>query len=298
VNDYHISRRSLAPEAVLVTGCSSGIGRATAMALAQAGFPVWASARHTAHLSELKQAGCRVVELDVTDEQSRVAAVREVEAEHGSVGVLVNNAGRGGGGPVEEVPMDLVREVFDTNVFGLIRMCQLVLPGMRAQRSGLIVNLGSAAGLVTPPTGCPYAMTKYALESLSDALRLEVAPFGIRVALIEPGAVRTRFLANSERHEPEDDDDGPPEDDDNGPYAVYQANVEKMIVRAHRDGARGVLTADDVAKVILTAVTARRPKARYKVGPQARLAPVARHLLGDRGWDAFMRRMVPFPSPP
>jgi NAD(P)-dependent dehydrogenase (short-subunit alcohol dehydrogenase family) len=289
VNDYHITRRRLAPEAVLVTGCSSGIGRATALALAGAGFPVWASARNTAHLCELKQAGCRVVELDVTDEQSRVAAVREVEAEHGSVGVLVNNAGHGGGGPVEEVAMDLVREIFDTNVFGLIRMCQLVLPGMRAQRSGMIVNLGSAAGLVTPPTGCPYAMTKYALESLSDALRLEVAPFGIRVALIEPGAVRTRFLANSERHMPEDDADGP--------YAVYQANVEKMIVRAHRDGARGVLTADDVAKVILTAVTARRPKARYKVGPQARLAPVARHLLGDRGWDAFMRRMVPFPSP-
>ena len=298
MNAYHITSSGPVSKAVLVTGCSSGIGRATALTLARAGFPVWASARRTAGLAELEQAGCRVVELDVTDEQSRVAAVREVEAEHGSVGVLVNNAGRGGGGPVEEVAMDLVREIFDINVFGLIRMCQLVLPGMRTKRSGMIVNLGSAAGLVTPPTGCPYAMTKYALESLSDALRLEVAPFGIRVALIEPGAVRTRFLANSERHEPEDDDDGPPEDDDNGPYAVYQANVEKMIVRAHRDGARGVLTADDVAKVILTAVTARRPKARYKVGPQARLAPVARHLLGDRGWDAFMRRMVPFPSPP
>ena len=228
-----------------------------------------------------------MIELDVTDEQSRITAVRKVEAEHGSVSVLINNAGRGGGGPVEEVALDLVREVFDTNVFGLIRMCQLVLPGMRAQRSGMIVNLGSAAGLVTPPTGCPYAMTKYALESLCDALRLEVASFGIEVALIEPGAVRTEFLANSERHNPEDDDDGP--------YAVFKANVEKMIVRADRDGARGVLTADDVAKVILTAVTARRPKARYKVGPQARLAPVARHLLGDRGWDAFMRRMVPFP---
>jgi NAD(P)-dependent dehydrogenase (short-subunit alcohol dehydrogenase family) len=112
-----------------------------------------------------------VLELDVTDEQSRVAAVRRVEAEHGAVGVLVNNAGHGGGGPVEEVPLSLVRETFDTNVFGLIRMCQLALPCMRAQRSGLIVNLGSAAGLV----------------------------------LIEPGAVRTRFLANSELHAPEDD---------------------------------------------------------------------------------------------
>ena len=287
VNDYHITPPGPVSKAVLVTGCSSGIGRATALTLVRAGFPVWASARRTAGLGELKQAGCRVVELDVTDGQSRVAAVREVEAEHGSVGVLVNNAGHGGGGPVEEVTMDLVREVFDTNVFGLIRMCQLVLPGMRAQCSGMIVNLGSAAGLVTPPTGCPYAMTKYALESLCDALRLEVAPFGIRVVLIEPGAVRTQFLANSELRKPEADDDGP--------YAVFKANVEKMTAHAHRDQARGVLTADDVAKVILKAMTTRRPKARYKVGPQARLAPVARQLLGDRGWDAFMRRMVPFP---
>ena len=181
-----------------------------------------------------------MLELDVTDEQSRVAAVRRVEAEHGAVGVLVNNAGHGGGGPVEEVPLSLVREVFETNVFGLVRMCQLVLPGMRARRSGMIVNLGSAAGLVTPPTGCPYAMTKYAVESLCDALRPEVAPFGVRVVLIEPGAVRTRFLANSELHKPGGDG--------NGPYAAYKANVDKMTARAHRDGARAVLDPDDVAE--------------------------------------------------
>jgi len=274
---------------VLVTGCSSGIGRATALALVRAGFPVWASAREAGRLEELEQAGCRALELDVTDEQSRVAAVRRVEAEHGAVGVLVNNAGHGGGGPVEEVPLSLVREVFEANVFGLVRMCQLALPGMRARRGGLIVNLGSAAGLVTPPTGCPYAMSKYAVESLCDALRPEVAPFGIRVALIEPGAVRTRFLANSDLHKPGADGDSP--------YAVYKANVDKMTARAHRDGAPGVLDPEDVATVIVRAVTARHPRARYKVGSQARLAPLARRLLGDRGWDAFMRRMVPFPSP-
>jgi NAD(P)-dependent dehydrogenase (short-subunit alcohol dehydrogenase family) len=290
VNGHHIERRADSSRAVLVTGCSSGIGRATALALVRAGFPVWASARKAGGLGELEQAGCRVLELDVTDEQSRLAAVRRVEAEHGAIGVLVNNAGHGGGGPVEEVPLSLIRETFDTNVFGLIRMCQLVLPGMRAQRAGVIVNLGSAAGLVTPPTGCPYAMTKYAVESLCDALRLEVAPFGIRVALIQPGAVRTRFLANSDLHALEDDGDGP--------YAVFKSNVVKMTARAHRDGARGVLGPDDVAKVIVKAVTSTRPKARYKVGSQARLAPVARRMLGDRWWDAFMRRMVPFPAPP
>ena len=271
--------------AVLVTGCSSGIGRATALALARAGFPVWASARKAGDLEELEAAGCRVIELDVTDERSRIAAVQRVEAEHGAVGILVNNAGHGGGGPLEEVPLDIVRETFETNVFAVIRLCQLVLPGMRAQRSGLIVNLGSAAGLVTPPTGCPYAMTKYAMESLCDALRPEVAPFGIRVALIQPGAVRTRFMANSELYQPGDTEDSP--------YAVYKANVAKMAARAHRDGAPGVLEAGDVAAVILKAVTARRPKARYKAGSQARLAPAARHLLGDRGWDPFMRRLVP-----
>ena len=288
-NDHHVARAAQPSKAVLVTGCSSGIGHATALALARAGLPVWASARKADNLAELERAGCRVLELDVTDERSRIAAVEQVEAEHGAVGVLINNAGHGGGGPVEEVPLGMVRETFETNVFAVIRLCQLVLPGMRAQRSGLIVNLGSAAGLVTPPTGCPYAMTKYALESLCDALRPEVAPFGIRVTLIEPGAVRTRFMANSELHQPGDDE--------HSPYAVYKANVVKMAARAHRDGARGVLDAADVAAVILRAVTASRPKARYKVGSQARLAPVARRVLGDRGWDAFMRRLVPFPAP-
>ncbi len=284
-----MNSRHTSPGAVLITGCSSGIGHATALALARAGFPVWASARNPAGLSELERAGCRVLELDVTDEQSRTAAVKQVEAAHGAVGVLVNNAGHGGGGPVEEVPLGIVRETFETNVFSVIRLCQLVLPGMRARRSGLIVNLGSAAGLVTPPTGCPYAMTKYAMESLCDALRPEVAPFGIGVTLIQPGAVRTRFMASSELHQPADNT--------GSPYAGYKANVAKMAARAHRDGAPGVLEASDVATVILKAVTAARPKARYKAGSQARLAPVARRLLGDRGWDAFMRRMVPFPAP-
>jgi NAD(P)-dependent dehydrogenase (short-subunit alcohol dehydrogenase family) len=289
VNGNHIMPGAPRSRAVLVTGCSSGIGHATALALVRAGFPVWASAREAGGLGELAAAGCRVLELDVTDERSRAAAVRQVEAEHGAVGVLVNNAGHGGGGPVEEVPLAIVREAFETNVFAVIRLCQLVLPGMRARRSGLIVNLGSAAGLVTPPTGCPYAMTKYAMESLCDALRPEVAPFGIGVTLIQPGAVRTRFMANSGLHQPADDP--------GSPYAVYKANVAKMAERAHRDGAPGVLEAGDAAAVILKAVTAPRPKPRYKAGAQARLAPVARRVLGDRGWDAFMRRLVPFPAP-
>jgi NAD(P)-dependent dehydrogenase (short-subunit alcohol dehydrogenase family) len=273
-------------QAVLVTGCSSGIGRATALALVRVGFPTWASARRPESLAELEKAGCRVLRLDVTDEQSRVAAVKAVEAEHGAVGALVNNAGHGGGAPVEEVPLDTVRDVFETNVFGLIRMCQLVLPAMRAQRFGTIVNLGSAAGLVAPPTGCPYAMSKYALEALADTMRPEVAPFGVRTVLVEPGAVRTRFMANSEPHRPIVHD---------GPYAGYRASIDRMAEGAHREGASGVSTAEEVAAVIVRAIGARRPRPRYKVGSQARVAPLARRLLGDRGWDALMRRIVPFP---
>ena len=290
VNASYITAVNATSGAVLVTGCSSGIGRATALALVRAGYPTWASARRLDSLGELEDAGCRVVELDVTDEESRRRAVRSVEAEHGAVGVLVNNAGHGGGGPVEEVPLGVVRESFETNVFGLIGMCQLVLPAMRAQRSGTIINIGSAAGLVTPPTGCPYAMTKYALESLSDALRLEVGPFGVRVVLIEPGSVRTKFLANSELHSL----DGP----EDSPYWVFKENVMKMTLRAHREGARSVSSPEDVARVIGRAIAARRPKARYKVGSQARVAPWARRLVGDRGGDAFMRRLIPFPVEP
>jgi NAD(P)-dependent dehydrogenase (short-subunit alcohol dehydrogenase family) len=221
VNSHHIAPGAQPSRPVLARGCSSGIGHAAALALARAGFPVWASARNAGGLGELEAAGCRVLELDVTDERSRTAAVLQVEAEHGAVGILINNAGHGGGGPVEEVPLEIVRETFETNVFAVIRLCQLVLPRMRAQRSGLIVNLGSAAGLVTPPTGCPYAM-----ESLCDALRPEVAPFGIRVTLIQPGAVRTRFMANSELHQPGDTGDSL--------YAAYKANVARMAPRAPR----------------------------------------------------------------
>ncbi|MQY30898.1 SDR family NAD(P)-dependent oxidoreductase [Nocardia aurantia] len=284
-----MNSREQPSRAVLVTGCSSGIGRATALALVRAGFPTWASARRPETLADLEQAGCRTLELDVTDEDSRATAVRRIEAEHGAVGVLINNAGHGGGAPVEEVPLDLVRETFETNVFGPIGLCRLVLPGMRAQRAGLVVNVGSAAGLVTPPLGCPYSMTKYALESLSDALRFEVAPFGVRVSLIEPGAVRTEFVANTYRNNPT----GP----GTGAYTVYKASVDAMIERAYREGARGILPAEEVAAVILRAVTARRPRPRYPVGAQAKAAPVVRRWLGDRGWDAVMRRMTPFPRP-
>lgn len=160
-----------ASRAVLVTGCSSGIGRATARRLAAAGWPVWATARRPESIADLEEHGCRTLSLDVTDEGSMKAAVATVEEAEGAVGVLVNNAGYSQSGAIEEVPMDRVRGQFETNVFGLVRLTQLVLPGMRRQGWGRIVNLGSMGGRLTFPGGGIYHATKHALEAISDALR-------------------------------------------------------------------------------------------------------------------------------
>src|SRR4051795_6076398 len=173
--------------AVLITGCSSGIGRATAERLARAGYTVYATARKPESIADLEGAGCRTLALDVTDEESMSAAVRTVEEAEGAVGVLVNNAGYSQSGAVESVPMDAIRRQFETNVFGLVRMCQLVLPGMREQHWGRIVNISSMGGKFTFPGGGVYHATKHAVEALSDALRFEVAGFGVKVIVIEPG---------------------------------------------------------------------------------------------------------------
>src|SRR3954451_1844650 len=179
--------------AVLVTGCSSGIGRATAERLVTTGWTVYATARKPESLARLEAAGCRTLALDVTDEASMEAAVRAVEEAEGAVGVLVNNAGYSQSGAIESVPIERVRAQFETNVFGLVRLTQLVLPKMREQRWGKIVNIGSMGGRLTFPGGGYYPATKHALEALSDALRFEVAGFGIDVVLLEPGLIVTAF---------------------------------------------------------------------------------------------------------
>src|SRR5688572_4408696 len=180
---------------VLVTGCSTGIGRAVAQALLASGHTVWATARRPETLADLAEAGAHVTSLDVTDEGSMRTAVDEVEAAHGAVGTLVNNAGYGEYGAVEEVSLDKVRAMFETNVFGLARMCQLVLPGMRAAGRGRILNVSSMGGRMTFPLGGYYHASKYAVEALSDALRVEVRPFGVDVVVLEPGVTRSSFEA-------------------------------------------------------------------------------------------------------
>src|SRR6184192_1677198 len=180
-------------KAVLITGCSTGIGRATAEHLAGRGHTVYATARRPESIADLAQQGCRTLALDVTDEESMRAAVAAVEEAEGAVGALVNNAGYSQSGAIEDVPMEQVRRQFETNVFGLIRMCQLVLPGMRREGSGRIVNLSSMGGKLVFPGGGVYHATKHAVEAISDALRFEVRGFGIGVSIIEPGLIKTEF---------------------------------------------------------------------------------------------------------
>jgi short-subunit dehydrogenase len=270
-------------KAVLITGCSTGIGRATAAHLAARGWPVWATARKRESLRELEAKGCRTLALDVCDEASMQAAVRTVEAEAGAVGVLVNNAGYGQEGPVETTPMAEVRKQFETNVFGLVRLTQLVLPGMRRQRWGRIVNLSSMGGKLTLPGGGFYHATKHAVEALSDALRFEVQGFGVHVVVVQPGPITTSFgdtaIASLD-----------PLQGDGSPYAAFTAQLAAKVREAY-EGPMGrlALPPEAVAKVIETAITASRPKPRYVVTAAARVLMAVRRWLPDRGFDAFLR---------
>jgi NAD(P)-dependent dehydrogenase (short-subunit alcohol dehydrogenase family) len=277
--------------AVLITGCSSGIGHATAEALATTGWKVYATARRPEALADLEARGCRTLALDVTDEASMSAAVAAVEEAEGAVGVLVNNAGYSQSGAVETVPMERVRAQFETNVFGLVRMCQLVLPGMRGQGWGKIVNVSSMGGRFTFPGGGVYHATKHAVEALSDALRFEVRGFGVDVILIEPGLIRTGFSEAAVGHM-----DAEPAAD--GPYADFNRHVAAATASVYERGPLARLGGppEAVARTIERAIRARRPRARYTVTPSAR-ALIAQHaVLPDAAWDAMMRTQFPQPG--
>ena len=273
-------------KAVLITGCSTGIGRATAERLARAGHTVYATARRLESIDDLKAAGARTLALDVTSEDSMRAAVAAVEEAEGAVGALVNNAGYSQSGAVETISLDSLRSQFETNVFGLVRMCQLVLPAMRRQGHGRIVNVSSMGGKLTFPGGGAYHATKYAVEALSDALRFEVAGFGVDVSIIEPGLIRTRFAETAVGSVSHDD----------GPYAVFNTAVSAATAGAY-EGPFGKLGGGpgSVARAIEKAITASRPKTRYRVTPSARILIAQRKLLPDRAWDRVVGTSFPRP---
>ena len=276
--------------AALVTGCSSGIGRGVALTLHAAGYSVYATARRPEVISDLADAGMSTLALDVTDEASMAAAVARVVADHGAVGVLVNNAGYALQGTIEEADLAEVRRQFETNVFGLVRLTQLVLPGMRAQGWGRVVNIGSMGGRFTFPGGGFYHASKHAVEAVSDALRLEVAPFGVRVSLVQPGPVQSSFgdtaIATI----------GGAEDGAGSDYADFNAELSERYAAAYSGSPSDLnVTVDDVATVVLRAVRSEHPRARYAVGMMAKTLITTRRLVPDPVWDRIVKATWPTP---
>jgi NADP-dependent 3-hydroxy acid dehydrogenase YdfG len=276
-------------KAVLITGCSTGIGRATAEHLAGKGMTVYATARRPETIAELEQKGCRTLALDVDDEDSMAAAVKSVEDAEGAVGALVNNAGYSLSGAVETAKIDDLRRQFETNVFGLVRMCQLVLPGMRDQGEGRIVNVSSMGGKLVFPGGGAYHATKHAVEALSDALRWEVAGFGVKVVLIEPGLIKTEFGRTASGTLPAVGGDPV--------YDRFNAAVGTVTTEAYEGPlARLGGGPETVARAIEKAITRSRPRTRYTVTPSASLSLWMRKLMSDKMWDRAMAGNFPRPG--
>lgn len=263
----------------LVTGASSGIGEATALKLYALGYTVYAAARRLDRMRPLADVGIRVVQMDVTDDASMRRGVQEIIAQSGKIDVLVNNAGYGSYGAVEDVPIEEARAQFDVNVFGAVRLTQLVLPHMRRRRSGTIVNITSMGGKIYTPLGAWYHGTKFALEAISDCLRMEVQPFGIDVVVIEPGGIKTEWADIAA--------DKLREVSGKGAYAGQaKAMALSMVGEASRKRqSPPQLIADTIAK----AVTARQPRTRYAVGFGAKPMIFLRGLMSDRIFDGFMR---------
>jgi NAD(P)-dependent dehydrogenase (short-subunit alcohol dehydrogenase family) len=268
------------PGPILVTGCSSGVGEATAALLARRGCTVYATARKPESLTDLAALGCRTLALDVTDEASMAEAVATVEREHGAVGVLVNNAGFGVYSTVEEVDLAQLRAVFETNVFGAIRMVQLVLPGMRRAGTGRIVTVSSVAAHVSVPLLSAYTATKHALTALTDALRVETAALGVTCVVIEPSAVRSRFTDNAPGLSKESTR--------SSPYHVPSPSRRRLLTglfQAPMFAARP----ETVARSVGRAVLAPSPKARYRPTVGAHAVVAAYRVTPRRLWDAGLR---------
>lgn len=265
----------------LVTGGSSGIGAAAVAELLDAGFTVYAVARRTSLMEPLAAQGAHVFAMDVTDDASMVAGIERIIAEQGRIDVLVNNAGYGSYGAVEEVPLEEARRQFEVNLFGLARLTQLALPHMREQRSGRIVNISSIGGKFYEPFGAWYHATKFAVEGFSDSLRMEVRPFGIKVVIIEPGPIITEWNEIAR--------DSLLERSGAGPYGRWAKRAHAILTEFDKPGRASKPEA--VAKKIRKAATKARPAARYPVGRGARAITASRDHLPDAAFDQVVSRM-------
>ncbi|WP_159877655.1 oxidoreductase [Aquitalea denitrificans] len=276
----------MSAKVALVTGASSGIGKATALRLKALGFTVYAAARRTVRMRALESAGIHVLSMDVTDDASMSQGVAEIMARSGRIDVLVNNAGYGSYGSVEEVPLSEARAQFDVNVFGAVRLTQLVLPHMRGQHAGTIVNITSMGGKIHTPLGAWYHGTKFALEAISDCLRMEVEPFGINVVVIEPGGIKTEWADIAAQKLREMSGEG-----------AYASQAHAMAESMVGDDSRKRQSPPAlIANTIAKAVCAHRPKTRYAVGFGAKPMIFLRRLLSDRAFDGFMRMATGMPK--
>ena len=268
---------------VLITGASSGMGREAAILLAQNGHRVYAGARRMELMEDLAEHGVTAVELDVTNSDANERVVGQIIETEARIDVLINNAGFGLYGPVEDVPLDDARYQFEVNLFGLAHLTQLVLPHMRAQGSGRIVNVSSVGGKVYSPFGAWYHATKHALEGWSDCLRIETAPFNIDVVVIEPGLIKTGF-----GDAPAAQMAGYVDDD-----SAYRAQIEPLVkmMDSSRAMDRGT-DASVLAEVFVEAATVARPRRRYVKGMLARPALLVRKWLGDRTYEFVLRRAI------
>ena len=269
------------PRVALVTGGSSGIGESAARMLKEKGFEVYAVARRVDRMKALADDGIHVFGMDVSDEESMASGIQRILDEQGRIDVLVNNAGYGSFGAVEDVPIDEARRQFEVNLFGLARLIQLVLPTMRAQRSGVIINISSIGGHFYEPLGAWYHATKHALEGFSDSLRLELRPHGIDVAIIEPAAIRSEWAdiaADSML--------------DTAKGGAYEEQARKAAGLFERSYSPAMSSGPEVvAQAIVKAATARRPRIRYPVGKGARTIITSRRMLPDRVFDRVVHTM-------
>jgi NAD(P)-dependent dehydrogenase (short-subunit alcohol dehydrogenase family) len=273
---------------ILITGATGGLGKAAAILFAERGYRVFAAGRSAEKRQQLhalaqeKKLALETIELDVTQDLSVQRAVSSVLAQAGSIDVLVNNAGMSYVATVEDMTMDDWRSQFETNFFGVLRVTQAILPHMRERRRGRILMMSSVSGLVTPPTQGAYSASKHAIEGLSNALRLELYPFGIDVVLIEPGYIVTNIQNRAvELTQPYQ------EKIKNGPYAKIYASAWNS---AKTSRTKSGTTAEDCARIMLDAIESPNPKPRYGVTSIAPFVKWSKRLLTDRAVDAMMRR--------
>ena len=258
---------------VLVTGASAGIGKETAKLLAQKGYTVYGAARRVDKMQDLKGAGIKLLEMDVTDDISMVNGINEIIKQDNTIDILVNNAGYGSYGSVEDVPISEAKYQFEVNVFGLARLTQLVLPYMRKQQSGKIINISSIGGKIGEPHGAWYHATKFAVEGLSDSLRMELKQFGIDVVVIQPGAIKTEWTGIASNNLLKTSG--------NTAYKELAQKHAKMFDNAESNGSDPMV----IAKTITKAADAKKPKSRYSAGMGAKPILFLRSILSDRMFD-------------